>query len=124
MKSLGLLLAVVIGAGVIGVSLMAAAPEKKEIAIKTVMQEAMKPDGMALCKKVASGQATDEQKARLVELFTALHAAKPKKGDEASWKAKTEALLAAATNCKAGKEGAMAALAAAADCKGCHTAHK
>jgi hypothetical protein len=124
MKSLGLVLAVLIGAGVIGVSLMAAPAEKKEIAIKTVMQEAMKPDGMALCKKVASGQATEEQKARLVELFTALSMLKPKKGEEADWKTRTEALLAAAKDCKAGKEGAMAALAAAADCKGCHTLHK
>lgn len=121
MKSLGWLLAGVIAVASVGVTLMAAAPAESKIAIKDVMKEAMKGE---LCKKVASGQGTDADKARLVELFTALHADKPKKGGEDSWKEKTDALLKAAADVKAGKEGGAAALKAAADCMGCHKVHK
>lgn len=91
--------------------------DKKEekVTNKVVMQKAMKG---GLCGKVASGKASDAEKKELVELFTALAANTPKKGDAASWKEKTSALLEAA------KSGDGAALKKAADCKGCHSAHK
>jgi mono/diheme cytochrome c family protein len=73
---------------------------------------------------VADGKATDEEKAKLVECFEALPANKPPKGEEESWKEKTAALIAAAKDCAAGKEGAGAALGKAANCAGCHGAHK
>ncbi len=88
---------------------------KEKASIKVVMQKAMKG---GLCSKVASGKASDEEKAKLVALFTDLAAAKCPKGDEASWTAKTKALLDAA------KSGDGKALKKAADCKGCHSAHK
>jgi len=43
---------------------------------------------------------------------------------EASWKEKTTALLTAAKDAEAGKEGAGAALMKAANCMACHSAHK
>lgn len=88
---------------------------KAKFTNKEVMAKAMKG---GLCSKVASGKASDAEKAELVELFTALHANAPKKGDAASWKTKTEALLAAA------KSGDGKALKAAANCKACHDDHK
>lgn len=88
---------------------------KAKHTISDVMKTAMKG---GLCAKVAGGKASDAEKAQLVELFTALAANKPPKGDEASWKEKTGALLTAA------KAGDGAALKKAANCGGCHGAHK
>jgi mono/diheme cytochrome c family protein len=73
---------------------------------------------------VADGKATAEEKKQLVEFYVALAANKPPKGDEASWKEKTAALLAAAKDAEAGKEGAGAALTKAVNCMACHSAHK
>src|SRR5688500_6617066 len=68
--------------------------DKKEPAtIKVVMQKAMKG---GLCGKVASSKASDDEKKQLVVLFTDLASNKAPKGDEASWKEKTKALLDAA----------------------------
>jgi surface antigen len=83
--------------------------------IKEVMQKAMKG---GLCGKVAKGEASAEEKKQLIELFTALAANKPPKGDDASWKEKTKALLDAA------KADDGKALAKAANCKACHSEHK
>lgn len=80
-----------------------------------VMAKAMKG---GLCTKVATGKASDAEKKELVELFEALAANTPPKGDAASWKEKTGALVAAA------KSGDGAALKAAANCAGCHKVHK
>ncbi len=95
--------------------------EKPKVAIKEVMKTCMKG---GLCKKVADGKATDEEKKKLVEQFEALAANKPPKGDEAAWKEKTAALVAAAKDCAAGKDGAGAALGKAANCMACHKDHK
>ena len=71
-----------------------------------------------LCKKVASGKASDEEKAQLIALFTDLAANKCPKGDDDDWKTRTQALL------KAAKADDAGALKKAADCKGCHSEHK
>ena len=92
-----------------------------KVSIKKVMKSAMK-DG--LCKKVASGKAEDGDAAQLLELFTAMSKLDPPRGDADSWKSKTDALVAAAQDCVDGKEGATKKLAAAANCKACHGAHK
>lgn len=96
------------------------AQEKAKYSIGEVMKMAMNaPKGeKSLCAKVASGGATAEEKAKLVELFTALSQNTPKKGEAEEWKAKTGALLAAA------KADDGKALSAAANCKGCHDVFK
>ena len=110
---------------VLGVSLMAtfaaSADDAKPVGIKDVMKTCMKG---GLCKKVADGAANDEEKAKLVEMFTAMSKAKPPKGDAESWKTKTAALVKAATAAKAGDEGAGDALKKAANCMACHKEHK
>ncbi len=95
--------------------------EKPKFTIKQVMEKANK---MGLQKKVVGGSASQAEKDELVELYTALAKGKPEKGDEKSWKDKTENLLKAAKDVAAGKEGATQALAKAANCKGCHSVHK
>lgn len=106
---LGLLTAVVVGVQA----------EAAKISIKNVMKTCMKG---GLLKKVIDGNATDAEKAKLVEQFEALTADKPPKGDEASWKDKTAALLAGAQDAAAGK--GVDKLKAASNCKACHSVHK
>ena len=77
-----------------------------------------------LCKKVAGGKASDEEKAQLLTMFKALGAAKPKKGDAESWKTKTTALVAGAQAAVDGKKTAGGLLNKAANCKACHSVHK
>jgi len=119
-----LMVGLVVACGWIAVSLAggAAEDEKPKFTIKQVMKGAHAKG--KLKDKVVAGTATAEEKKQLVECYTALAANKPPKGDEASWKEKTAALLAAAKDAEAGKEGAAAALTKAANCMGCHSAHK
>lgn len=107
---LGLATAIVVGSG-------AAEPPKHTI--KEVMKEAHRG---GLKDKVVAGTASDEEKKHLVELYESLAAGKPPKGEEASWKEKTTALIDAAKEAQAGK--GTDNLKAAADCKGCHSVHK
>lgn len=89
--------------------------------IKEVMAKCMKG---GLCKKVADGDASADEKKQLVEMFTALAANKPPKGEAESWKALTSALVKAAKECAEDKDGGPAALKKAADCGACHKVHK
>jgi hypothetical protein len=95
--------------------------EEEKIAIKEVMQKAHKG---GLKDKVAKGEASDAEKADLLKLYKALATNKPPKGEEASWKEKTKALVDAAQAAVDGKETAGAMLNKAANCKACHDAHK
>jgi hypothetical protein len=92
-----------------------------EEAIKTAMKDAMKG---GLCKTVTEGKATKEEKEKLLELFKGMLEAKPPKGDEASWKEKTEALVEAAQAAVDGKADSSKLLKSAANCKACHDVHK
>lgn len=89
--------------------------EQPKYKIKEVMKEAM---AGKLCAKVAGGMASQQEKDKLVVLFTALHANTPPKGAAESWKTRTKALLDAA------KAGDGDALKKAADCKSCHMEFK
>ncbi len=100
------------------------AQDKAKHSIKEVMKACMAKGGPGLCGKVAGGTASDEEKKQFVEYIEALGSNKPPKGEDASWKEKTSALLAAAKDCAAGKSGATDALKAAANCMNCHSAHK
>ncbi|QDV69918.1 hypothetical protein Poly24_36360 [Rosistilla carotiformis] len=77
-----------------------------------------------LVKKVAGGEASDEEKAKLHEMMVSMAKATPKKGDAESWKMKTEALVKAAKAAVEGEAGAAEALKKAANCKACHSVHK
>jgi hypothetical protein len=119
MRKLIVACAVILG-GWLAVNVATSAEDEKPN-IKAVMKTCMKG---GLCKKVASGEATAEEKEKLVAQFTALSEAKPPKGEADSWKAKTAALLEAAKECAEGKEGAGEKLGKAANCMACHSAHK
>jgi len=97
------------------------ADDKAKYSIKDVMKEHKKG---ALKDKVVEGKATDEEKKKLVEVYTELGKNKPPKGDEESWKKLTDAMVQAAKEVQEGKEGATDRLSKAVNCANCHKAHK
>jgi hypothetical protein len=92
--------------------------------IKDVMKKAHGGGRNSLFNKVANGQGSDADKAKLVEYYQALPLGKPPKGDAGSYKKLAESLLAAAQEVKTGGTNSAAKLKRAADCMGCHRAHK
>ena len=109
-------------AGLIPTSAPAADAHPK-YTIKDVMKALHKGDEN-IGKKVSRGQGTAEDFAKMVDYYSALPANKPPRGEQASWDAKTAALVKAAKSLKAGDSGALEAYKAATNCKACHTAHK
>jgi hypothetical protein len=89
----------------IGLAALRAADEAPKYTIKEVMKMAHQ-GGSPLYKRVSSGKGSKEDKKKLVDLYTALAADMPTKGDAESWKDKTSALLDAAKAIEDGKEGA------------------
>ncbi len=104
----------------VGVS-QAADDEKPKYAIKEVMQQAHK-DG--LLKKVTDGGASKEDKEMLLDLYLSLTENEPPKGDPASWKEKTTAVVIAAGKVVVGRDGAEEALKKTVNCGECHGEHK
>ena len=97
--------------------------EKPKYSIEDVMKKGMNPK-TGLLKKVQSGDASDEEKKLLAEMFVALGKNEAPKGDAESWKKKTKALAKAGKALVDGDEKAAAMLKKAANCKACHSEHK
>ncbi|SKA99554.1 hypothetical protein SAMN02745166_02969 [Prosthecobacter debontii] len=91
--------------------------------IEVVMKEAMKGNN-SLHSKVATGKGTPDDAKKLLEYFKTLPSETPPEGDAASWKEKTETLIAAAQGVVEGKPGANKTLQEAGNCKACHNVHK
>jgi hypothetical protein len=100
-----------------------AADSAAKYTIKEVMKALHKGDEN-VGKKVSRGQGDAADFAKLVEYYNALPLNKPPRGEQASWDAKTGALVKSAKSLKAGEAGALESYKAAANCKACHTAHK
>jgi hypothetical protein len=109
-------------AGYVCLPAIAADDAKPKYSIEDVMKKGMGKKG--LMAKVTAGDASDEEKKTLHEMFVALAAAEPPKGEADSWKKKTGALVKAAKGIVEGTEGASEKLTKAANCKACHSAHK
>jgi cytochrome c556 len=105
------------------VALFARAEDKPKYTVKEVMKALHKGDD-AIAKKVAKGEGMHEDYMKLVQYYTALPLNEPPKGDAASWKAKTTALLDAAKALHEGKPGALDQYKQAVNCKACHSVHK
>lgn len=112
----GLGLALIVGA-------CGAANDAPKYSTKEVMAQAHGKEGLK--GKVASGKASKEEKEQLVVLYVALAKNKPAKGDDTSWKQKTEAIVKAAKAVASSDDkAAVADLNKATNCKVCHEAHK
>jgi hypothetical protein len=111
---------------VAGLSYFKAAEDKAKLSIEEVMEKAHKGKP-SLYKQVSGGRASAEQKKELLELYQELAknaAPKSDKGNPADWKKRTSALVTAAKDVVADKDGATKKLAAAANCAKCHEVYK
>lgn len=100
--------------------------EPKGPTIKDVMKKCHSaPKGEdPLCKKFLTGAATEAEIKTILACYAALPGGKPPRGEADSWKTKSTALVSAAKDLAAKKEGAADAYKKAVDCKACHEAHK
>lgn len=103
----------------------AAEDEKKIKDIETIM-EAHKGGPKSVLNKVASGEGSKEDAEKLLALYQDLAKNKPPKGEITDWKKRTTALITPTKQLvKDPKdEDAGKALKKAANCMGCHDAHK
>lgn len=98
----------------------------EEDAIETFMKKYHKaPQGTdPVCKKACNGAASAAEVAELLAGYETIAALTPPKGEEASWKEKTGAVITSLKDLQASKENAAADLKKAMNCKGCHSVHK
>ena len=89
--------------------------------IKEVMKIAQKDK---LANKVIAGEASDEEKKLLLDVFISLLESEPPKGDMESWRRLAGGAALAAAKVVVGREGAADQLKAANNCKACHSVHK
>ena len=101
-----------------------AADEAPKFTIKQVMDMAHKGKDSLYNRITKTTTATDDDKKKLVELYTALAADHPKMNDDKDWTDRTTAMVAAAQDVAAGKDGGVDALKKAAACGDCHDLHK
>jgi hypothetical protein len=95
--------------------------EKKKV--KEVMKAGFAGDS-SLCKKVVSGESSDEEKKKFLDLIIDLVENDAPKGDAMEWKMQSGKVLVATAKLVAGREGAAAELKEAANCKSCHDKFK
>lgn len=120
-KFIALLTGLLLVTSVASVRVTAQEEEKPKFTTKEVMKTAMKG---GLAKKVAAGDATDEEKKQLHAMFVALAKNEPKKGEADSWKELTGALVKAGKAAVDGDAEAAELLKNATNCKACHDKHK
>lgn len=100
----------------------ASAAQDKPKSIKEVM--AVHKGNDSLLKKIGDGKGSDDDHKKLLAYYEFMATQKPPQGDDASWKAKNDALIAAAKDLVEKKAGAAEALKKASNCKACHSVHK
>ncbi|MCF7959502.1 MAG: hypothetical protein K9M08_02060 [Pirellula sp.] len=95
--------------------------EKKTI--KEVMKAGL-AGNTSLLKKVLGGDASAEEKMKLLDLYIDLVENDAPKGDETEWKMMAGMAMLTAAKVVAGREGAIDELKKASDCKSCHDKFK
>jgi cytochrome c553 len=103
--------------------LVLAEAKKAKYSVKEVMKEIHKGQDN-IGKRAVAGTASKEEIAKLAEYYESLPLNEPPRGELASWKEKTAALVKASRALKAGAPGAAEAYKNATNCKACHSAHK
>lgn len=95
--------------------------KKPKFKTKQIMKEAFKGP---LLKKVAGGDASEEDTKKLYDMLVALGKNEPPRGEAETWKKLTGALVKAGKSAVDGDKEAGAMLKKAANCKACHSKHK
>lgn len=112
---------------VLGISCIAVANNSNNNAEKKKIKEVMKAGfagDSSLVKKVLSGESSDEEKKKFLDLLVDLVENDAPKGDATEWKYQSGTALVAAAKVVTGREGAIAELKEATNCKACHDKFK
>ena len=128
MRTMKYCMMAVLTMGLASVGVFRAADEAKpKYDIEEVMEKAHGGKEKSLYNQVRTGKANEAQKKELLELYVELSknpAPKSDKGSPADWKKRTGALVKAAKDVVAEKDGATKELTKAAACKSCHELYK
>ena len=90
-------------------------------AIKEVMKKAHKEK---LLNKVLSGEASQDEKTTLLDLYLSLPENEPPKGDIKDWNQRTTEVIFAAARVVTEREGSLGQLKKATTCAACHKVHR
>ncbi|MEM9586294.1 MAG: hypothetical protein AAGA03_03355 [Planctomycetota bacterium] len=122
-KKIAIALVCSLALGLVATTSRAADDDDKKPKYKTkqIMKVAFKG---TLLKKVASGDASEEDTKKLYEMLVALSENKPPRGEADTWKKLTGELVKAGKAAVDGKKEAGGMLKKAANCKACHSKHK
>jgi mono/diheme cytochrome c family protein len=99
---------------------------KPEMTVEEVMETVhMAPEGeKTLLAIVLEGNATQEQKQKLLDAYINMAENDPPMGELQDWRVKTYTILREAAKVAVGRKGAEAGLKTATNCAACHKAHK
>jgi hypothetical protein len=78
----------------------------------------------SMATRARDGKGSKDEVDTLLRFYKFMATQKPPQGDDASWKEKTAALVAAAEKLKKGDADAAEAYKKALNCKACHDVHK
>jgi hypothetical protein len=106
-----------------GVSIASAEKGEHHEAFEKIMKEGFKGK-TSIVAKATEGTASAAEIKTLQGMLKDLAGLKPPKGEMASWKEKTAALIKAGNLVAKGDKSGGAALKKAANCKACHSVHK
>lgn len=99
------------------------APAGEKLTIEEIMEKTHKGKE-SMVARVGSAKPDPKEVTTLLGYYQQMAADKPGKGDEASWKKKTGAVIEALEGIKAGKPKSAEAFKTAINCKACHSVHK
>lgn len=95
----------------------------EKMTIESIMEKGHKGKE-APVQTISAGKADEKLIKQFLTYYEFMGTQKPPLGDEAAWKKKTGAVVAALKDLEGHKAGAVDAFKAAINCKACHTDHK
>jgi hypothetical protein len=107
----------------IGVSRVRGEDAKAKSSIKEIMKNDNKGDD-SIVKQIIAGKGTADQVSKLQADYKLLPDLQPPRGDKASWKTKSAALLEATDGLKLDDKASIAKFKDAVSCRQCHSVHK
>ena len=114
---------VALAGAVTGQSFYATADDKPKMTTKEIMKKYHKGKTSPV-QTVLAGKADEAMLKDFLGYYQEMAAQKPPVGDDASWKAKTTALVDATQGLIDKKPDALKTMKAALDCKACHSVHQ
>ncbi|MEO8270724.1 MAG: hypothetical protein ABI557_13455 [Aureliella sp.] len=121
------MLSLAIGSGSLRSWSLAAEEEGAESGPKHTIKEVMKiahGKDSGILQKVLKGEASEDEKKQLLDVYIDMVEGTPTKGESDSWHVLAGNATLAAAKVVVGREGALEELQKATNCKACHSVHK